>query len=164
VRTVVTQTGSRQETAPATSLSESLRRRSGYFLTRFLRLFLRLNGLDNGVNSRPTYSKSNHCSISLARSDISAVGPPSYYKFELSKIVCIPQCGNGSRSKNPAENSGPPIRRRDADLAGTFVTFVLTKHGLRSHAARGFYHAVLKSWQLGGCGMGAPGRTDKRNP
>jgi hypothetical protein len=35
------------------------------FLTRFLRLFLRLNGLDNGVNSRPTYSKSSHCSTIL---------------------------------------------------------------------------------------------------
>jgi hypothetical protein len=72
-------------------------------------------------------------------------------------VSCIPQCGNGSHSKNPAENSGPPIRRRDADLAGTFVTFILTMQGLRSHAARGFYHAVLKSRQLGGCGMGAPG-------
>ena len=70
MRTVVTQTGSRQETAPATSLSESLRRRSGYFLTRFLRLFLRLNGLDNGVNSRPTYSKSNHCSTILDSSNL----------------------------------------------------------------------------------------------
>ena len=34
----------------------------------------------------------------------------------------------------------PPIGRREADLAGTFVTFVLM-HGLRNHPARGFYHA-----------------------
>ena len=47
-----------------------LRRRSGYFSRAFSACSLVLNGLDNGVNSRPTYSKSNHCSIVLDISDL----------------------------------------------------------------------------------------------
>jgi len=42
-----------------------LRRRSGYFSRAFSACSLVLNGLDNGVNSRPTYLKSSHCSTVL---------------------------------------------------------------------------------------------------
>jgi hypothetical protein len=47
-----------------------LRRRSGYFSRAFSACSLVLNGLDNGVNSRPTYSKSNQCSIVLDISNL----------------------------------------------------------------------------------------------
>jgi hypothetical protein len=47
-----------------------LRKRSGYFSCDFSACFFVLNGLDNGVNSRPTYSKSNHCSTILDISDL----------------------------------------------------------------------------------------------
>ena len=47
-----------------------LRRRSGYFSRAFSACSLVLNGLDNCVNSRPTYSKSNHRSIILDISDL----------------------------------------------------------------------------------------------
>ena len=47
-----------------------LRRRSGYFSRAFFACSLVLNGLDNGVNSRPTYSKSNHRSVVLDISDL----------------------------------------------------------------------------------------------
>ena len=42
-----------------------LRSRSGYFSRAFSACSFVLNGLDNGVNSRPTYSKSNYCSTIL---------------------------------------------------------------------------------------------------
>jgi len=47
-----------------------LRRRSGYFARAFSTCSLVLNGLDSGVNSRPIYSKSNHCSIVLDISNL----------------------------------------------------------------------------------------------
>jgi hypothetical protein len=47
-----------------------LRKRSGYFARAFSACCLVLNGLDNGVNSRPTYLKSNHCSTVLDIEDL----------------------------------------------------------------------------------------------
>ena len=47
-----------------------LRTRSGYFSRAFSASFFVLNGLDNGVNSRPTYSKSNQRSTILDISDL----------------------------------------------------------------------------------------------
>jgi hypothetical protein len=47
-----------------------LRKRSGYFSRAFSACSLVLNGLDNSVKSRPTYSKSNHCSMILDISNL----------------------------------------------------------------------------------------------
>jgi hypothetical protein len=54
---------------------------SGYFSRAFSACSLVLNGLDNGVNSRPTYLKSNHCSTILVITPYSTpvvclLGPP----------------------------------------------------------------------------------------
>ena len=47
-----------------------LRRRSGYLSRAFSACSLVLNGLDNGVNSRPTYLKSSHFSTILVILDL----------------------------------------------------------------------------------------------
>lgn len=51
-----------------------LRNRSGYFSRAFSACSLVLCGLDSGVNSGPTYSKSNQCSTILVIANLSHVG------------------------------------------------------------------------------------------